>query len=159
MYYIEWSCGVFLMCLYCIIYILDYMINSLKMLAKCVYEQLSRGDSKGEHVHLQMQCSNPWWYSAWPRGPWRRQLSYSASWKRASSLDALLYWASSRRPRRVPRIIIILLYTVSLRYYLNYYIIFIILIYTIIYNILYSYTRLIYVQYLSTRTYRHIVYN
>jgi hypothetical protein len=26
----------------------------------------------------QTQCSNPWWYSAWPRGPWRRWLSHSA---------------------------------------------------------------------------------
>ena len=27
-----------------------------------------------------------------------KELSHSALWKRASSLDALLYWASSRRP-------------------------------------------------------------
>ena len=31
----------------------------------------SRENSKDEHMHLyQMQCSNPWWYSAWARGPW-----------------------------------------------------------------------------------------
>ena len=30
-------------------------------------------------------------------------MSHSASRKRASSLDALLYWESSRRPNRVPR--------------------------------------------------------